>query len=441
VQLDTQEIEARGLWEVIPHALASGHTANAIIFAPGTLLALRKMEAEAIDWRRASHVKTALERLPDLVAHPTNRREDTKYPEDASRLQSQHFTSVAISKTTNTQHGVRQRDESEKRRGDGVGDFEKCNDDEALRTPVAQDNAAECGTKTTATREEIPVVAGGLARIAALLVAEGVSPSQAHKIARNVDAVRIEANLVLGAHVGKRNPGGYLAEAIRKDYAASAIKPGSEAAFAREREKPTRTVSVAARVPITALEAPEKPVVSSVIVGAAHLIDAAEKPAESPSTPAPTIGTSETASALLDALSEPEKAALRERAIMELDKQNVWMGASWKHEGAAFEGCVRGRMLKLAAENRLAASASSSAAPAPVQDVPIIPSSDVAPTPENAVSVGTHKPCATSDSGEGYSASAAPSTLKPLFRSDHDRRASRGGGLQRLTFAPLISSA
>jgi hypothetical protein len=333
VQADIREIEARRLWEVIPHALASGHTSNAIIFAAGTLHALRKMEAEEIDWRRTSRVKRDLEKRPDYIANPTNRREDTKYPEDAKRLQSQHFTSLPISKITNTQHGARQGSVSEKRRDAAAGDFEKGNDDEALRTLVAQENLAECDMRTTAMMEKNAIVAGAASRMAALLVTEGLSPSQAHKIARNFDAARIAANLALRAHVGKRNPGGYLAESIRKDYAASAIKLGSDAALAREREKP---ISKTVKAPVRDTVMKPEPI--------AHTPTTVR---ESTPTPTVTAESLDDASALLDALTEPEKAALRERAIADLDKRNAWMGASWKHEGSIFEGCVRGRMLLL----------------------------------------------------------------------------------------------
>jgi Helix-turn-helix domain len=323
VQADLAELTDRGIIRITKRE----GTSNFTEVVSGLAEALQTLQAEVqsrrINWRHAAELKAAFE-THSTVVFPTKRPKEAKLPVEATPPHK-HSTSLIVSKITNTSSCARQPSECE-RSLDGVA--EKVNDDERLRTPVAQGKAMECGTKATTVKATIPE-AGVEAQTAALLIGEGVSPSQAWKLVRRFDTAHIERNLALGAHVGKRNPGGYLAEAIRKDFAVASIKPDSEAAQAREHERPTSRATIAV-VPLATL-APE----------------VAKTPPEPASAPLTRTEVIDSGTALLDALTEPGKAALRERAIAELDRQNAWMGKVWKHEGVVFEGIVRARMVKL----------------------------------------------------------------------------------------------
>ena len=68
----------------------------------------------------------------------------------------------------------------------------------------------------------------------------GVSPKQASKLVHCFGVDRVNLNLELNLHQKAQNPGGFLAMAIRENYAGNHVRPGSEAAAVREREHSTR---------------------------------------------------------------------------------------------------------------------------------------------------------------------------------------------------------
>jgi len=376
VQADLAELADRGFIRITKRE----GTSNFTELVPGMAEALHVLQAEAesnrINWEHAAELKAAFqERLP--VVFPTQRPKGTPYPMESS-TPHKHVTPLDVSEITNT-------------------------------------------SSCTPTRKEEPDDARDLVK---KLMDEGVSPSQAWKLARNFDTARIERNLAFGAHAGKRNPGGYLAEAIREDYAATA-KPAHRNAPSFKRGKNVRVFD-----PLAGFNdpfAPDEPE------------EVPETPTESTSAPVSAVETRESADALLDALTDAEKAALRTRAVAELDRENAWMGASWKRAGAAFEGMVRGRMLKFARNDyRSVASGAAHDDPGYRNDDPMTIFPPEIVTNKNLYTASLYSPpdggCDDHDDDlRGLNASR--------FRSDHDRLIPRGGGLQRLTFAPLISSA
>jgi len=68
------------------------------------------------------------------------------------------------------------------------------------------------------------------------LAAEGVTRGRARQLIELSGLERVKRNLALGQHKHAKNPGGYLAEAIREDYAGKRPIPGSEAAQVHEKE-------------------------------------------------------------------------------------------------------------------------------------------------------------------------------------------------------------
>ena len=72
------------------------------------------------------------------------------------------------------------------------------------------------------------------------LTAEGVTPRRAQQLIALSGIECVKRNLALGFHKHALNPGGYLAEAIRQDYASMHPVAGSEAAKVREQETKAR---------------------------------------------------------------------------------------------------------------------------------------------------------------------------------------------------------
>jgi len=76
----------------------------------------------------------------------------------------------------------------------------------------------------------------------------GVTPWRARQLIELAGLERVKRNLALGQHKSAKNPGGYLAEAIRADYAATRPIPGSEAYQIHEKER-----RISQHVSVTAL--------------------------------------------------------------------------------------------------------------------------------------------------------------------------------------------
>jgi len=69
------------------------------------------------------------------------------------------------------------------------------------------------------------------------LTMAGVTPWRARQLIELSGLERVKRNLALGQHKHATNPGGYRAEAIRRDYAATRPIPGSEAYHVHEKER------------------------------------------------------------------------------------------------------------------------------------------------------------------------------------------------------------
>jgi hypothetical protein len=74
-------------------------------------------------------------------------------------------------------------------------------------------------------------------KIVGKLTEEGVTPKRARQLLLLSGVERVQRNIALGLHRKASNPGGYLAEAIRQDYASTHAIPGSECATVRAQER------------------------------------------------------------------------------------------------------------------------------------------------------------------------------------------------------------
>ncbi len=213
LQLDLDELEARGLIRV--HRRIG--TSNVTILADGMIEALKAMridrrrtrlERDGIEIANASFrtLPTPTIVLPAHVVPPV--LQTSNRPKDAERPR-QHSTSLPKSFISNTPSPRAQERESTR------DDVSKNNDETAQ-----------------------------------VLIQEGITPKRARLFARIFDADRIKANVTLGLHRAKKNPGGYLAYMLQHDIAAAHVAPGSEAERVRAAECAPRSLPPREREPI-----------------------------------------------------------------------------------------------------------------------------------------------------------------------------------------------
>jgi len=219
LQLDLDELEARGLLAVQRRP----KTSNVTILAPGLIEALRIMRLER---RRAEFVSRR------GVSRVLNRVESYKKIATAAMEELATFArdtvAVAAAKISEftAPKAVVSVPVSEKK---AAQDF-----DFSLNRPKAVSQPRTLSPKFISAKASPDAEKE---KTTEKLREAGVSPRQARELVRTFGTERAELNLALGLHLNAKNPGGFLATAIRENYAASHVHPGSEAATVRRRER------------------------------------------------------------------------------------------------------------------------------------------------------------------------------------------------------------
>jgi DNA-binding MarR family transcriptional regulator len=220
IQLDLDELEARGLLAVRRRP----GTSNVTILAPGLIEALRTMrlerrQAEFVARRGTvpilkhidSYKKLAVKAMDDLAA----------FARDTVAVASTKFSEITSPKVV-----VPQPMPDEK---PGQNRASSSNRPKAVLQP-------RISTTNYISAKATSVDAFEKNELTKKLHAAGVSIKQCGELICIFGTERAERNLALGLHLKATNPGGFLSTAIREDYAASSITPGSEAATVRNRE-------------------------------------------------------------------------------------------------------------------------------------------------------------------------------------------------------------
>lgn len=219
VQIDLDELEARALLAVRRRP----GTSNVTILAPGMIEALRtqRVERRRADFIARSGISTVLDHVLVYQKIAT-----TAVAELAVRAREVVAdASAAFNKAVQPKAQTSERS-TEK----NVQDFDfSLNRPKAVLQPRISTSNYICNKATSddATKRKTAVDK---------LCVAGVSQKQARELIRFFGAERAERNLALGLHFKARNPGGFLSTAIRENYAATHVLPGSEAAAAREQE-------------------------------------------------------------------------------------------------------------------------------------------------------------------------------------------------------------
>jgi len=224
LQLDLDELEARGLLAVQRRP----KTSNVTILAPGLIEALRIMRLER---RRAEFVSRR------GVSRVLNRVESYKKIATAAMEELATFArdtvAVAAAKISEftAPKAVLSVPVLEKK---PAQDF-----DFSLNRPKAVSQPGTLSPKFISAKASPDAKKE---KTTGKLREAGVSPRQARELIKTFGVERAERNLALGLHLNAMNPGGYLATAIRENYAANRLHPDSEAVAVRRRERPEKVV-------------------------------------------------------------------------------------------------------------------------------------------------------------------------------------------------------
>jgi hypothetical protein len=185
--------------------------------------------------------------------------------------------------------------------------------------------------------------------VAALLIAEGVTPKRAGEFAQLFDHDQIERTIVLGLHRTKKNPPGYLLTLIRDDPASRRIAPGSEADRVRQHE---RSAALRGQIgPAKALEAREP------VPGAVSPVQPKQRASEAicgtfsgESEPPPEVKDP------LEALSPEDRDRYTQRAREEVLRANAWLGGGGHESNPIMQAMIRTQLRAMLATTEAPAS-------------------------------------------------------------------------------------
>jgi hypothetical protein len=220
VQLDLDELEVRGLLAVRRRP----GTSNVTILAPGLIEALRTMRLE----RRQAELAARRGTVPVLKHIDSYKKLAVKAMDDLATFarDTVAVASAKFSEITSLKLDAQQPMQDEK--------LEQ-NIDFSSNRPKAVLQPRKSTTDYISAKATC-VNASEKKELTKKLHAAGVSKKQCVELIRIFGTERAERNLALGLHLKATNPGGFLSTAIREDFAASSITPGSEAAAVRDRE-------------------------------------------------------------------------------------------------------------------------------------------------------------------------------------------------------------
>jgi DNA-binding transcriptional ArsR family regulator len=221
VQLDLDELEARGLITVRRRA----GTSNVTVLIPGLIEALRairleRKRAEFIARNGAERVFKSIESSKTLLA-----------------VAMEELSSFAHGAMVSTAAKIGQLKSYTSSKLDSKNPFNYEQDHQILlNRPKAVQQPINTTSNVISAKASCDDAKKIKSTTAALRDA-GVSPRQATKIIKIFGSERAELNLRLGLHQNAQNPGGFLATAIRENYAKNHVQQGSEAERVRIKEQ------------------------------------------------------------------------------------------------------------------------------------------------------------------------------------------------------------